>query len=135
MSSFIVADSSINSIASFLYRDLDADHIKRKLATLNIALQDELGEEMYRLNLAAVDVRYGDYSAGAMGACSKVDYTFAPVCAGKVPVIKALACWLYQCSEGQVPETELYKIMRQYQGELAMSIIRESPEWAAAEWA
>jgi hypothetical protein len=78
---------------------------------------------MYRLNLAAVEDRYGDLAAGTM--CDR-SYKFRSVHASKVQVIKSLSCWLYQ--------DPLFKLMEGYKGELAMDFVRCLPEWESANW-
>lgn len=129
MSSYVVEDNTINAIVNYLWRDRDNEHIKRQLGMTDEA---SLGEEMYRLNLAAVEDRYGDYAAGEM--CN-LDYKYrrTPLHISRIQAIKSLSCWLYQCSEGQVPEHPLFKLMEKYKGELAMDIVRAMPEWDAAK--
>lgn len=129
MSSFVVEDQTINRIVSYLWRDRDNEHIKRQLT---LATPAALGEELYRLNLAAVEDRYGDYAAGTM--CD-LAYRYRPAAATKIEVIKALSCWLYQCAEGDVPSHPLYQLMDQYRYELAMDIVRALPAYEAAPWA
>lgn len=132
MSSFVVDDKTINSIASFIFTDKDSQRSVEKLNALGIATRpQDLGEEMYKLNLAAVEDRYGEYSAGQM--CS-LDYKYRRVTASKIQVLKNLRCWIYQCSEGEVPNTTLYKFMDEYSGELALDIVRTMPEWEIANW-
>lgn len=48
--------------------------------------------------------------------------------------LKSLRCWLYQCSEGNVPEQPLFKALERYAGDLAFHIVAELPGWNAAEW-
>jgi hypothetical protein len=86
---------------------------------------------MYRLNLAAVEDRYGDLAAGTM--CDR-SYKFRSVHASKVQVIKSLSCWLYQCAEGEIDQDPLFKLMEGYKGELAMDFVRCLPEWESANW-
>jgi hypothetical protein len=133
MSSFVVDDKTINSIACFMFTDKDSQRRAEKLSALGIATRpQDLGEEMYKLNLAAVEDRYGEYSAGQM--CN-LDYKYRKVAnGGKIQVLKNLRCWLYQCSEGDVPNTVLYKFMDEYSGELALDIVCKTPEWDAANW-
>jgi hypothetical protein len=133
MSSFIVDDKTINSIVSFMFADKDSQRTIEALSAKGIATRpQDLGEEMYKLNLAAVEDRYGDYAAGQM--CD-LDYRYRKMSAGsKVQVLKNLRCWLYQCSEGEIPETPLYQLMETYSGKLALNIVRTLPEYDTANW-
>jgi hypothetical protein len=55
-----------------------------------------------------VDARYGD---GEARKFRQLDYRYRETeSVPLVQVLKSLQCWLYQCSEGNVPETELYKL-------------------------
>lgn len=47
---------------------------------------------------------------------------------------KTLQCYLYQCCEGEVPETKLYKALRKLQSRVAMYIVEQQPEYAEAQW-
>lgn len=135
MSSFIVEDKTINSIVFHLCSDKDSHYVTSKFSIGElIAHPKELGEEMYKLNLAAVEDRYGDYAALTMGAVSGKDYRYRPVNASPVQTLKNLQCWLYQCSEGEVPDSPLYKMMTAYASELAKDIVRALPEYDKASW-
>ena len=139
MSSFIVDDKTINSIVTYLYQHQNQAYPyntrgKLEAEGLGFSRPEFLGEEMYRLNLAAVEDRYGKYAAGTMGAFSGTDYTYRPIDASPVQVLKNLQCWKYQCSEGACPETPLYKILDEYAGDLAQDIMRKLPEYDTANW-
>ena len=139
MSSFIVDDKTINSIVTDLYRRQNQAYpynTRGKLEAVHpeFSRPHYLGEEMYRLNLAAVEDRYGEYAAGTMGAFSGSDYTYRPIDASPVQVLKNLQCWRYQCSEGDCTETPLYKILDEYAGDLAQDIVRKLPEYDTANW-
>lgn len=130
MSSFVVDAKTINGIVSHLFKDKDAAHVRHQLPVA-MGTPAQLGEAMYKLNLAAVEDRYGDFAAGEM---SDLDYTFRPVHASKVQVVKSLSCWLYQCAEGVIDQDPLYKLMADYRGELAMDFVRALPEWEKSNW-
>jgi hypothetical protein len=88
---------------------------------------------MFQLNIKAVDARYGK---GEAAKFRKLNYRYQvtePV--PLVQVVKSLRCWLYQCCEGDVPETELYQLfdddIRLY---LLNKIVTELPEYEEAYW-
>lgn len=47
---------------------------------------------------------------------------------------KSLKCYLYQCCEGKVPETDLYKTLRNIETIWADYIVSDLPEFQAAIW-
>ena len=131
MSSFIVDDRTINSVACFLFDQ--SPNTVAALSKMGIATRpQDLAEEMYKLNIAAVESRYGEYSAGSM--CD-LNFMFKKVNPdNEIQALKSLRCWLYQCGEGNVPESKLYQIMDLYSLDLALSIVRKLPEYDAAQW-
>jgi hypothetical protein len=139
MSAFMVADKTINNVVNWLMRQkFLVSQIPYKLKGLGIDMTDsgweeKLGNAMFQLNVIAVDARYGK---GEAVKFRKLDYRYQvtePVPLGQV--LKSLQCWLYQCCEGNVPETELYKLfehdVRVY---LMMTIIDDLPEYQRAAW-
>jgi hypothetical protein len=106
---------------------------------------DKIGQALFALNIEAVNQRYPDTRANAFrlpgGDIAKADEyrfndNFSPLhtLADKVACLKALSCLLYQCSEGNVPETETYKELRKMQADMALAIVSRLPEYDAAPW-
>jgi hypothetical protein len=139
MSAFIVEDKTINYVVNWLRSNIGRLPITAaKLKHLNIDTNapgwaDDLGHTLFLLNRNAVDARYGD---GAAAEFRTLDYRYqetAPV--PLVQVFKSLQCWLYQCCEGDVPQTELYGLfdtdIREY---LMTQIITQLPEYEEAYW-
>ncbi len=52
----------------------------------------------------------------------------------EVHVYMSLRCWMYQCSEGSVPETRLFKLMSAVSDSMAHSIVDRLPEVQRAPW-
>lgn len=149
MSSFIVLDTTLNSIACAVYRDDDAGYIRRQLAdSEGINTPEELGAALRSMNHAAVTARYRAdavslvfLAAPRHNTCiadtlfPTTDYTFRPVIPRhNIHLIKSLDCYLYQCSEGAIPERPLYKILREYQRGLAMAVVRNHAAWDTGSW-
>ena len=114
MSAFMVEDSTINNVVNWLRREeFVFSEIPQKLRELGFepsvaGFAEALGQAMFQLNIAAVDARYGK---GEAAKFRKLNYRYQvtePV--PLVQVLKSLRCWLYQCCEGDVPETELYQL-------------------------
>jgi hypothetical protein len=139
MSAFMVEDKTINYVVNWLRRQRDElNIIPDKLQKLGIDTSipgwaEILGHEMFQLNIKAVDARYGE---GEAVRFRKLDYRFEQTEAVPLEqVLKSLHCWLYQCSEGDIPETELYKLfdtdVRLY---LMSEITTQLPEYEKAYW-
>ena len=62
------------------------------------------------------------------------DYTFSYEDGGPIRVFKSLGCLTYQCCEGNVPETELYRFLEDLENTIAREIVHSMPEFDKAEW-
>ena len=129
MSAYIVEQQTINRAITFLSA-MEFSHIKEKLAEIGLDdSQQALGRAMMDINVDAVNQRYGDNTNPLV-----IPYRFYPQLVGLVQAYKSLSCWLYQCSEGDVPEKKLYQTMQEYKSALAEQIIFTFPEYDDAEW-
>jgi hypothetical protein len=103
----------------------------------------KLGRELYALNADAVAQRYEE----PMDLELAQSYEFAknwsgpwlmvpgtPPAATDVEQYKALCCLIYQCSEGDVPETKLYKLLVKHRQDLAERIVHDLPAYDLAPW-
>jgi hypothetical protein len=142
MSAYIVADNTINHIVNWLGRELEQDSgtlsIRQKLLKLGFDASiagwaEILGQQMFQLNIQAVDARYGKGEAVKFRKLNYHYHVTEPV--PFVQVLKSLHCWLYQCQEGDVPETALYKPFdNDVQLYLMSKIIDMLPEYEQAYW-
>lgn len=75
-----------------------------------------------------MDQRYGERNARPL-------YRFRYI-TGVDPVfaVKQLQCLLYQCSEGDVPDSPLFQAMQKLSGDLCESIVRRLPAYERAPW-
>jgi hypothetical protein len=139
MSAFMVEDKTINTIVNWLTREhFYFSEIPYKLRGLGFEMAvsgwaEALGQAMFQLNIKAVDARYGQGEAAKFRELNYRYQVTEPV--PLVQVVKSLRCWLYQCCEGDVPETGLYQLfdddIRLY---LLNKIITELPEYEKAYW-
>ena len=51
-----------------------------------------------------------------------------------VQLMKNLQCLKYQMSEGDVPETEIFKQLEDLIGRIAVAIVQQTPEYDEAAW-
>ncbi len=139
MSAFMVEDRTINYVVNWLRREIESfSLLPKKLKELRIdpneaGWAEKLGQQMFQLNIAAVDSRYG---SGQAATFRTLDYRYQvtePV--PLVQVLKSLQCWLYQCCEGGEPASVLYTLfdtdVRVY---LMSKIISMLPEYEDAYW-
>lgn len=147
MSAYIVEPQTINRILYRLMYDRDTyakDVITRstEFSCDNRGYASDLGQAMYNLNINAVSQRYSN--------CKNLDqlpgyfpdgeylarFKFALHECGNMQAIKSLECWLYQCSEGDVPQkSKLFqafeRVLHSWQSR-ALDLI---PEYKQAKWA
>jgi hypothetical protein len=139
MSAFMVEDKTINYVVNWLRRNIDELYcIPPKLKKLGIdttvtGWDENLSQAMFQLNISRVEARYGK---GEAVKFRKLDYRYERTDAVPlVQVLKSLRCWLYQCLEGDVPETALYKLFcKDVRPYLMGKIIDMLPEYEEAEW-
>lgn len=130
MSAFVVDDRTINGVVTFLANTPSVASVFKSAEMRTIGFdittaigRSNLGDAMFRLNCIAVDQRYGD------GQCKEfrpMDYRFKPATVSAMQAYASLRCWLYQCSEGDVPETSaLYKAMDAISDTLSVLAVKE----------
>jgi hypothetical protein len=145
MSAFVVEDRTINQVITWLdlHRREQPYLLHQIKAVTGYNPEDDaydeqtgwpaLGQAMFDLNVRAVEARYGE---GEAAQFRPLDYRHHFERTTDIGVYKALQCWLYQCSEGDVPEMPLYKLFDHYvQQTIGYSIISKLPEWEAVAWA
>lgn len=137
MSAFICSDRTINWIVAGLNNRFYREHL-RIPEVLKDMTQEEMGNAIFDLNLAGVEARYDDDGGGLTVTETGVERAYKYQCTGsprKVQFLSSLRCLLYQCAEGDIPETnELYKQLDYYSLELAYDIVRDTDEYQNAKW-
>lgn len=141
MSAYVVENSTIDRIAAWVYtKSMGSMHnwMFRTLQSLGYLTDrpegvEKLAQAMFWLNVEAVNERYGEFEAEQFRPLD-YEYTLIPP-VGVYQTLKSLKCWLYQCSEGNVPETELFKAMQQLAYDIMEEIVNATEEYELAEWA
>jgi hypothetical protein len=127
MSAYIVGDETLNKIVSHLHLSRDLDWLKREFseviagATGNFCV--DLGAALFALNICAVEARYGE---GQAKEFRDLDYQFSLETASPRQVYASIKELQYQCAEGDVPETALYKLLVQFRAAVADRVIESS---------
>src|SRR5947209_6109810 len=103
---------------------------------LRVSVTD-IAAKLLELNISAMNQRYSENTGLKDAAHMKTkgidfDYHFTP--ASLVQVYKSVRCLSYQCAEGNVPETQLYKFLEDLEHLLAYWIVNSLPEYEKAEW-
>jgi hypothetical protein len=131
MSSFMVEDRTINRIVTHVFNEKES-HLLYRLKDRGLpATPQTLREALARMNRDAVEARYQEQAAEYFPA---EDYTYTPETCSPVQLAKSIACYLYQCSEGDVHKSNLFGFVTELQADLAMDFVRKHPDWDAAEW-
>lgn len=141
MSAFVVQDKTINQVVSLLHLGILSGCIPLELGLTKISeagfdlnTQDgprQLAEEMFALNVAAVNARYGK---GEAEKFRPLDFKYQIVSVSRVQVIKSLESWLYQCTEGNVPATRVYQAMEDVLSALCIDFVHRTKEYMEGKW-
>lgn len=143
MSAFVIDESVMHKVVRAIaqHRTVFGPAVTRSCAGL-----DEIGRALFAMNIDAVTQRYPDCKAnpinlpGTVG-CEKFPATYRfsdnhlPMTKkDRIDSYKAIQCLLYQCSEGNVPETTLFIELTNLGHDLASAIVSGLPEYEAAPW-
>ncbi len=132
MSAFVVSNRTVNQVVTHLENNRDSSWVQDQLEKAGLPTGgEELGAAMMALNVDAVNQRYTD-SDTLPGSTRDYEHRHEPV--NRHQALMSLHCWNYQCSEGDVPQHPLYKIMDDYANSLAYAIVSDMPEYEAAVW-
>lgn len=133
MSAYIVEKKTIDRIVTYINEKYSAypAYFEAQYPAIYAAYQgnlNKLGQNLWAMNVQAVDQRYGENNP-----VSLYRYEYCP--ADNIQVFKSLRGYLYQCTEGDVPESALYKDLDRLADTLAREIVINLPAYEQAEWA
>lgn len=123
MSAFIVQKGTIDRIVTYIEKNKHNWQIK-----FDVVDEKELGQKLWDLNARAVNFRYAENIA--------IKYDFFERKSGQslVAIYKSIDCYLYQCLEGDVPESCLFRQIESVQKDLASRIIFDLPGYHECPW-
>ena len=141
MSSFIVADKTINRFLTWIDRmnsqSMFRSSVYNQFAKLGYRLDwdnkdnlkdfKRLGQDMAKLNREAVNGRYKQTKKAEK-------FKFKNETVKDVQVLKSLQCLLYQCDEDSIPETKLFKALKLIEGWIKDIIIERETDYNKMEW-
>lgn len=93
---------------------------------------NDLGRFLLGMNIDAVDLRYNE--TNDRKCVDDYVYIYQPSLS-RVQFVKSLACFLYQCFEGNVPSRDLYIELERIKNVVAYDIVVNMPMYDEAEWA
>lgn len=137
MSAFLVSMRTINRIVatlSLFLRSHEYAHAADMFAAAGIDTtqanwKEALAQAMFALNQQALYQRYGD------PATERFVYQPVQVLPNLYQTLKSVECWLYQCTEGDVPESKLYQFFKTFVRVWLLEIIvHQSPAYEEAQW-
>lgn len=148
MSAYVCDDTTINRIVAGLtnakdHGDYNTPTPKPSEELCNaIENARDFGRTLYAMNINAVEQRYPDCVGNPNNLPGQISddgshlpYTYRPSAPPKaIQLYKSIQCFLYQCSEGDVDELPLYKLLKEYQTRLAVHMIEHSSDYDKADW-
>ena len=92
-----------------------------------------LGRSLWLLNAVALEQRYEEQTAQDYLDTINT-YVWQPQAQDRLVLIKALDCLVYQCSEGNVPKSDLYQWASGIADKMAGPALRKTQGYYAAPW-
>lgn len=138
MSAYIVENETINKIVTQLVMKNENSFLKRYIkekVNYNLDIEADivdLGKALLKMNIAAVEQRYKNEEINKEGYLT--DYHYKPVICSKIEAVKAANCLHYQCSEGNIPNTYLYKVLTEIISIWNSEIVSVLPKYKKAVW-
>lgn len=106
--------------------------------------EKDVFEKLRKMNIDAVNHRYGKnkkmydelgYSEGYdIWKSVELNDSLVQIQSWHYQLLKSLHHYIYQCSEGKIPDTELYKGIEKLINNLENFIATNQPEYEEAEW-
>ena len=124
MSSFIVSDRCIDHILSFLESNEAQLLVWEPDA---IPPTEKSGKALLRMNERAVNFRYPSKENERRFFRSK-EYVWNPLPTSKAQALKSIMCLSYQCTEGNIPESKLFKKLGKLERALAINMASRTDE-------
>jgi hypothetical protein len=141
MSAYIVSPKTMNRVVSTLLSARQFGVHLEGFAGLPLSgvilardTEQRIAEQLYAMNREAVIQRYPDSHAEGGYSDLPAGYRFAYEIVNRCSGLKAIRCLLYQCTEGTIDETPLYRELQDFAHSLAYAIVADLPEYEKADW-
>ena len=136
MSAFIVSEKTMSDIIYNLYwshKFKDRYYILNDNDIQTEADFDKLAIQLFKMNQDAIRQRYNEPENSDYSAIPEyVDWNTGTI--NKYQCLKSMQCLRYQCPEGDVPKTKLFKFLEDLISAWMDYIISGLPEYDNASW-
>lgn len=140
MSSFFVGNQQISKLANTLHRV--SPRLNGDVASRLPPSAEELAFDLYKMNIDALAHRYQDWSEmvepfeynETLGFNVWSDSDAKTEERELAQMYQSMMCYLYQCSEGEVGESKLFKDVQHLHSSLAHNIARRFAKENGAKW-
>jgi hypothetical protein len=137
MSAYVVDEKTINKVITFLDNDQEMRSYLHHQLNLDLDTRDkaqDFGNKLMALNIQAVNERYDEHEPVVSKILRAIGYQFHYELTDRIGAYKALRCLIYQCSEGDVPKTELYHSLEKISDYMAHSIVSSLKVYEERPW-
>ena len=147
MSAYVVEDKTINTILAWVEQaawDSSNNWIFRPFNSIGYAIDrshtdylfygelQRLAEALFQMNCNGVNARYGD---GQAEQFRELNFEYKSIATPTIiQAIKSIECLSYQCCEGKIHETGLYKALEQVIHNCQGQVVQSLPEYESAKW-
>lgn len=150
MSAFMMSKESLAKITAYVHREITEDKYRldyiqdirdtcheyekanKKVVNIGYVSNETLYRVLELMNTESLRQRYGDAIEENISESVPTIPFWGYL--SKVEIYKLLNCYTYQCCEGNVPETKLYKAIKKLEADLCHDIVSSMPEYQAAVW-
>lgn len=126
MSAYIIDPETMDQILSYL-QSRQAEYNCLRVTSHEDA--QELGDQLYEMNVSAVQQRYPDdlpHELPGPSDWTPAQYRFRAGIPDALDAFDAMSSLQYQCSEGDVPERELFGLLDRAKRDCAVEIARKA---------
>lgn len=136
MSAFIISKETMDRALNGLRNAHNYLGHTNMLETDEFGLMNKIGRDLFKLNEDAVEQRYpnDDWLSRPDGINDSDVYEFDINHCSVIASYKALQCLVYQCCEGDIPESPMFKRLEEASACLGKEIIQKLPEYNSAPW-
>ena len=158
MSAFILQPESIRDLACFINSVVTSGYnmhgfeapelLKKEFPARSRHSVRDTYEKLYELNAEAMHFRYpasmkdkvippmpeGEFYVRPEIGASLHGGIFRKPTDKHYQILKRLNCFLYQCDEGNVPESDAYKALKGLERQLMVMIVSSNEAYQRAEW-
>ena len=129
MSAWIVEKETIDRVVEGIASDTWNGQIFMGIDTQTDEGKSQIGKLLWNANHRAVNQRYGENNRAG-----PYRFTYRVKNNSPVQLCKAVCCLRYQMSEGNVPDSKIYKELSKQIEIQQSAIVSALPEYAAADW-